>query len=97
MNIGVINVYVGGHKIEKRIPIILLLSNRNTFVIEMMIVEMVLMSHCIVTRSVVVTRWCATMGSVFLLHGNVMEWITVETIRMRKTVVSTELFENFQS
>jgi hypothetical protein len=65
-------------------------------VTEMMIVEMGLMSQCIVTRSVVVTRWFATMGSVFLLHGRVMEWITVGTIQMRKTVVSTELFENFQ-
>jgi hypothetical protein len=62
----------------------------------MMIVEMGLMSPCIVTRSVVVTRWFATMGSVFLLHGSVMEWITVGTIPMRKTVVSTELFRNFQ-
>jgi hypothetical protein len=81
---------------EKDIIIILLFSNRNTFVIEMMIVEMGLMSQCIVTRSVVVMRWSATMGSVFLLCGSVMEWTTVETIQMRKTVVSTESFENFQ-
>jgi hypothetical protein len=64
-------------------------------VIEMMIAEMGLMSQCIVTRSAIVTRWCATMGSVFSLYGSVMELMTVGTIQMRKTVVSTELFENF--
>lgn len=59
--------------------------------IEMTIVEMGQMSHCIATRSVAVMRWPAKMGSAFLLHSNVMEWITVETILMRQTVVSTEL------
>jgi hypothetical protein len=59
----------------------------------MTIVEMDLMSHCIATRSVTVMRWLATMGSAFLLCGNVMELITVETILMRQIVVSTELLE----
>lgn len=61
--------------------------------IEMMIVEMELMNHCIATRSVAVMRWLAAMGSAFWLCGNVMEWITVETILMRETVVSAELLE----
>jgi hypothetical protein len=65
-------------------------------VIEMMIVEMGLMNQCIATRNVIVMRWFATMGSVFLLPGSVMEWITVGIIQMRKTVVSKELFEIFQ-
>jgi hypothetical protein len=59
----------------------------------MMIVEMGLTSHCIATRSVAVMRWLAAMGSAFLLCGNVMEWITVETILMKQIVVSSELLE----
>jgi hypothetical protein len=67
---------------------------RSTTVIEMTIVEMGQMSHCIATRSVAVMRWPAKMGSAFLLHSNVMEWITVETILMRQTVTAVECWMN---
>lgn len=62
--------------------------------IEMMTVEMGPMNHCIVIRSVAVMRWPARMVNAFLLCGNVMDLTTVETIQMRKTVVSTELLKS---